>query len=174
MFILEAIPGDIENKVLRKEIDLGITYAPVSMEGLEFYKIGSFKFEVFSRKGIFNSISFSEIPFAVPISKVSESFTEVKTLDHWPSNISRTVEFQFELLETTLETTRQGLSVLHCPEFVIRLQNEYLKEEFQLIPLTMNIELIRPKLDIYLITRKGFPEDDLVKKVSKSIRKYCL
>ena len=123
--VAEKGPGQIEEAILNQTSDLGLTYAPVPHNELEFLKIGQFENGIFVRRGAFRNVAISLIPFAAPITAVSGSPTGITSLDGWPSDIPRFVKYRFELLETGLETTRLGLSAIFCPDFVVPLQNVF-------------------------------------------------
>lgn len=170
--VLERPPGVLEESVLNGEVDIGITYAPVAHPDLDFLKVTRFKFKTFATSS-FAALNTKDIPFAVPISKVGNSIVSVKELDHWPKEIERNIKYRFELLETALETSRLGLSALHCPDFIVKLQNESLKKQFQLFPLELKQNAKQSYVDVYVIKRKETQEGALVKKLTKTLRKYC-
>lgn len=171
--VLEKTPHALEKSILENEIDIGISYAPITHPDLEYYKISKMKFGVFGNN-CFKSVDFENWPFAVPIHKVNNSITNIQELDNWPSEIKRKIKYKFEMLETALEIARDGLGVIHCPMFIIPLQNKKLLTKYQLVELPLTKSFPKSShLDIYLITRKSFPENSIVKKLAKSIRIYC-
>ena len=167
--ILERVPNDLENSVLSGESDVGITYAPIPHPQLDVMKICKMEYGLFSIKGQFDGMEQSKLPFAVPITVFPESPTGVRTLDNWPEDIPRTVLFQFELLETALEATRQGLCVIFCPKFIVELQNKKLIAKYRLVEIPTKIKV---KKDIHIIKRKTYPEDSNIKKLAKSLRMF--
>jgi DNA-binding transcriptional LysR family regulator len=173
-FVVERAPGQIETSVLGREVDFGITYAPVPHPELDFLKICSFRKQIFSKRGEFQNLPLSEIPFCAPITLVAGSPTGISNLDGWPNDIPRKVVFQFELLETSLEVCRQGLAAIFCPSFVIPLQNRMLKHEYQLVPLSLPEDMKEVKRVIYIVKRKTQTEGQIIKRVSKAIRLICL
>jgi DNA-binding transcriptional LysR family regulator len=168
---LERVPSSLEKAIISGQADIGITYEPIPHTDLEFIKIKSFKFNVYCAKHVEDDCL--KLPFAVPITAITDSIFNTKSLDSWPKNISRNIKYQFEMLETALETTRSGLSLIHCPDFVALLQNKYLKSHFTLIPISYNSKMKTVSKDIYLVTRRNYPESTLAKKVAKAVRMNC-
>ncbi|OQW53669.1 MAG: hypothetical protein A4S09_07125 [Proteobacteria bacterium SG_bin7] len=85
--------------------------------------------------------------------------SEIDSLDMWLRNAPvRNVKYRFELLETALQTSRQGLSVLHCPDFIVNLHNEQVKANLQLqkLPFPSNYKSPKPT-KVFLVARKGSP-----------------
>ena len=92
----------------------------------------------------------------------------------YPGNreIERKIKYRFEMLETALEVARDGVGVIHCPKFIIELQNQKLLTKYQLVELPYPSPK-QSSTDIYLITRKSYPENKIVKKLAKSLRVNC-
>lgn len=169
--VLEKTPHRLESSILSNEVDIGISYAPVTHPDLKYYKICKMSFGVFGNKS-FLSQDFKNWPFAVPIDKVENSITNIQELDNWPAEIERKIKYRFEMLETALEVARDGVGVIHCPKFIIELQNQKLLTKYQLVELPYPSPK-QSSTDIYLITRKSYPENKIVKKLAKSLRVNC-
>ena len=67
LHVIELSVQDIGPAVLRGESDYGITYAPFPHKGLDFKAVGTSRFGVFARTGVFKRTAFAEIPFAIPV-----------------------------------------------------------------------------------------------------------
>lgn len=171
--VLEKTPGELEKALLAGEIDMGVTYAPIAHPKLELLKIGQFHFGIYGNKS-YHDTPLKNLPFAIPITKTGASLVDIKDLDHWPISQPRQVKYRFETLEAALETSRLGLSVIHCPHFIANLQNESLKKSYQLTLLEANDSLHTYPLDIFITLRKTTQESNMVKKLAKAIRVYCL
>ncbi len=171
--VLERPPESLEEAILNNEVDIGITYAPIAHPNLEYLKITKFNFNIFGNNK-YNKIDSISWPFAVPILKIKNSLLDVKALDHWPEEINRSIKYKFEMLETALETSRLGLSVIHCPDFIIKLQNQMLKKEYQIEKLEIKKYQKHQSLDVIIVIRKGFPENKIVKKLAKALRTALL
>jgi len=172
--VIERVPNELENSILNGLADVGITYAPIPHPELEFVKVGQIECVVHATKNKFLDCKISEIPFSVPITLFQESPTGVKTLDNWPSDQERKIEFQFELLETALETARFGKAAIFCPSFLIALQNKTLLQKHRLYPVKRS-SLPQVKRSVYLAKRKSQPMgksfDDLKKSLQGIISK---
>lgn len=171
LLLFEMTPGKIEQSVLSGTVDLGITYIPSPDPLLEYTEIGSFKMGIFGRKEWENK-DFTQWPFAIPITELKVLSSEIESLDMWPRSApARTIKYRFELLETALQTSRQGLSVLHCPDFIVRLQNEHVKQAFQLISLKPPpaYKPLRP-IKVYLVGRKGMIPNEVERKLARFMR----
>ena len=164
-------PGKIEQAILSEIVDLGITYLPSPNTALEYLEIGSFKMKIFGQKD-WEKRPFSDWPFAIPTTELKIHSSEIDSLDMWPKMAPpRKVKYQFELLETALQTTRQGLSVIHCPDFIVKLQNESVKPSFQLHELSVPVGYKHAKPSkAYLVGKKGSIDLKLEKKMARFMR----
>lgn len=171
VLMLEKTPGSIEDSVLSGTVDVGLTYLPVPNPALEFLEIGSFKMGLYGHKK-WEDKPFEEWPFAIPTTELKVHTSEIDALDMWPrGGPQRKVKYRFELLETALQTTRDGLSVIHCPSFIISLQNEMVKSSLQLVPLKTPPQYKPQKnVKVYLVHRKGFDVRSLEGKLAKFMR----
>jgi DNA-binding transcriptional LysR family regulator len=173
ILLLEMVPGKIEQAILNGTVNLGITYLPAPDPSLEYREIGSFKMGIYGQKK-WENIPFSEWPFAVPTAELRIHSSEIDSLDMWPKKApKRNIKFQFELLETALQTARTGLSVLHCPDFITLLQNEQVKPSCQLVklPFPAGYRAVKP-IKVYLVGRKGDIPHSLERKLAKFIRSF--
>ena len=170
--ILTKVPGQLEKSILQDQTNIGITYAPITMQGLEYLKIASFKFNTYGVKK-FQKIPFKKWPFAIPISKPKGSIVQIEGLDNWPSEIERNIPFKLQSLESALILATQGTAVVHCPEFIIKKRNQFLKEKFKLHQLHFSSQYKPKKLDIFIVIKKGQIENQIIKKLAKEIRINC-
>ena len=173
VLLLEKTPGKIEQAILGGSVDLGLTYIPSPDPALEYVEIGSFKMEIFGHKK-WQSKSFNEWPFAIPTTELRIHSSDIDSLDLWPASApKRLVKYEFELLETALLTAHHGLSVLHCPDFIVRLHNEQVKSSLQLssLPKPHGYGLTKTT-KVYLVWRKGsvLAEIGLEGKLAKLMR----
>lgn len=170
----EAVPGEIERHILSGEVDLGITYLPVPHPRLEFLKIVTVEMGVFVRKGAFVKSNQPHIPFVVPIAPLSGTPTKAKGLDGWPeTNYERDVLYEVTLLESGLELCRQGRCAGYFPVFIVEEHNRRVRPEYELVRKLHPTVKHRCYADVYLVKPKSMPENDLVKKVAKMIRRVC-
>jgi DNA-binding transcriptional LysR family regulator len=169
--LLEMTPGKIENAILSGAVDYGITYLPAPDLALEYIEIGSFEMQIFGRKE-WASHPFEEWPFAIPTTELKIHLSEIDSMDMWPRTAPRRhVNQRFELLETALQTSALGLSVLHCPDFIVHLHNARVKPALQLFRLPNPSGYGRSKpVKIYLVGKKGIAHRELERKFAKFIR----
>jgi DNA-binding transcriptional LysR family regulator len=170
LMVLERVPESLEQSILNNETDIGITYIPVPHPELEYLKICKFRFMAYARHDCFRSVKLEETPFAVPVSCIEDSPIGVRTLDNWPSNVARKVQFQFELLETALESCRLGSCAIYAPDFVVSLQNQLLDNRYQLKELTKFKSLTSKPYEVFIVKRKNRIEGREIKKLAKILR----
>lgn len=171
VLLLEKTPGFIEQAITSGAADIGITYLPSPDPSLEFREIGSFIKGIYGHQK-WKAQPFEEWPFAVPTTELKIHSSDIDSLDMWPKNApKRNIKYRFELLETALQTSRKGLSVLHCPDFIISLHNIELKPNYQLVQLPDPKGYRTPKsAKIYLVGRKGTLSGKLERKLATFIR----
>jgi len=171
----EMLPGRIENALVKGEIDIGITYAPVPTAGLEFLKIGKLRLGIFARPGIFEKMNLSEIPFVAPIYPIDAVPTGPKGLDGWPDDkFTRFVKFRVDMLESGLALARKGQSAIFMPTFLNNLHNEVSAERNKLVEIPHQKYFKTIHRIVYIAKRKSTLENNLLKKVAQLIRKECL
>lgn len=171
VLLLEMTPRRIEQAVLSGLVEVGLTYLPAPDPALEYREIGTFSMGIYGKEK-WKNLPFSEWPFAVPTTELRIHSSEIDSLDMWPRKApKRKVRFQFELLETALQTSRAGLSVLHCPSFIIQLQNEHVKPSYQLTKLPAPATYREAKATkVFLVGHKGHPLENLERKLAKFMR----
>jgi len=157
--VLELTPGNIEKAILDGLIECGITYIPSPHSQLEFVEIGSFKMGIFG-VAKWKSVPFDEWPFSAPITPLHIHSQSQESLDLWPeSKVPRRLKYQFEMLETALVSAREGASVSHCPDFIAKLQNKFVKSEYKLLPLPFPKDYPKPKEQkVFLVRKKAAPD----------------
>mgnify|MGYP001433013278 CR=1 FL=1 len=168
----EYSPGALEESIVNRVVDFGITYLPVPHPDLEFIKVHEIDMGIFGLKKHFSATEFKDLPFTVPVNPVMGSPSKVKGLDGWPDNkIPRLIKYQVELMETALEFCRQGQSVAYLPSFVIALHNEQVKSKYVLTELSLPKKFKKQKQGIYLVKRKVDKELALFRKIAHYLRK---
>lgn len=168
--VLELTPGAIEVALLNRQIDLGITYAPVPLPGLIVERIASFKMATFTmEKSPLRNLPVSKLPFAEPTTSIPRSPINIESFDAWPSHaFRRHVQFRFELLETSLMAARSGHCAIHIPEFIAVLANRL---GTKLTKLDFATPKPAVKLDAYVVRRIDTSEDRRSKKFCAGLRR---
>jgi DNA-binding transcriptional LysR family regulator len=168
--VFELSPGAIEKAIKDDIIDVGLTYIPAPDTDLSFVQIGDFRMGVYGRPQ-WSTKPFEEWPFAIPTTPIRIHSQEFESLDLWPiGKKHRFVKYEFELLETALQTSRKGLSVLHCPDFVAHLHNRGVSKEQSLEELPYPKQVSRKSVGIFLVTKKSQPN---VSTWEKKFARFC-
>ena len=166
----EHRPGQLERVVAEGRADIGITYAPIPVSGVDFTEVTQIKMGVFGVKA-FKNREFSELPFVVPLLPVEGTPSKVQGLDGWPDHrYARKVSHRVTMMESALELCRQGHCVAFLPEFVVHLHNQKTTSEFQLIELSSPLLVKERKQSVFIIQKQGSQESKLVRDLAKSLR----
>lgn len=167
----ELVPGKMESALLRREIDLAITYEPIPLPGVEHLKVAEIEMAAYVLKDAFKGQSILEIPFAAPLIPVEGAPTGIKGLDSWPDHkIKREIRFRVDLMETAISLARSGHCAVFIPTFVARMHNELVKEEYQLVKKSLPSGMKPIKRKVYVIKRESTLEDAKLKKLAKYLR----
>lgn len=167
----ELTPGNMEQDIVRGQVDYGITYVPVPHPELDHYEVAKIQMGVFASKQLLKkNLNFDELPFVIPLTKIQDSPNRVKGLDGWPdSKIERNIKYQVNLLETGLALARDGLAAGYFPQFIVDLHNHRIRPEFALLPVTIP-KKIKTQQAVYAIKRKDQPENKEFKAVCRALR----
>ncbi|PIT99025.1 MAG: hypothetical protein COT74_12340 [Bdellovibrionales bacterium CG10_big_fil_rev_8_21_14_0_10_45_34] len=172
--IQELVPGELENALIKEKVDIGITYEPVPLQGLQILEAGRMPMAIFGRVSQFINHRFDELPFVVPALPIDSVITEVKGLDGWPNHkIARNQKYRVSLLETAIQLCTSGKAVGYFPKPLIALVNQTLPVAFRLGELKKPSGLGSFEKKVYVILRDGAKEDFVVKKITKCIRNFC-
>ncbi|MEM7646915.1 MAG: LysR family transcriptional regulator, partial [Pseudomonadota bacterium] len=120
----EKVPGEIEQALVKRQCDLGITYLPVPHPHLDVLKVGRLKMSIFGTSK-WASKHFDDFEFVIPNTPVEGTPTKAKGLDGWPDNtIPRKSSYQVTMLESALQLCGLGLCVGYFPDFIVQLYNQ--------------------------------------------------
>jgi DNA-binding transcriptional LysR family regulator len=174
VLLRELGPNEMEGALLKRDVDVAITYLPVPHEGLDFLKVASQEMAIFGRLGAFRDTAFDRLPFCVPLSPVSGAALSVGGLDGWPlQGPSRHVRYQVHMLETALNVAARGHGVLFCPPFVVKRYNELVRHQHQLEQLPYPRGMKPVKMEIYVVKRRSSPESEDIQLLARAIREGC-
>jgi DNA-binding transcriptional LysR family regulator len=164
-------PGRLEQAILTGLVDYGITYLPSPDPALSYQEIGSFQFANYGTEKWLKK-SFEDWEYAVPVTELKLNSIGVASLDMWPSSgPPRCIKYKFELLETALQMARTGNAVIHCPNFIIRLQNNFCKPEYQLHELATPSGYGMSRLiKVFLVSKKGMANKNMEGKFARFMR----
>ncbi len=170
----ELLPGEIERYVASGQIDLGLTYMPIAESGVDFLKVGAIEMGVFARKGSFKGVAQPDLPFVIPVMPLQSVPTKVRGLDGWPDDAyQRKVMHRVTLMESALELCRQGRVAGYFPAFVAEEHNKRMASQFHLERRKSPYEGRVCKSDVFIVKRKSYEEDDLIKQLAKAVRLIC-
>jgi DNA-binding transcriptional LysR family regulator len=131
---LDLNPGDMEQMIIDRQLDYGLTYAPFSMKDLEIVDIGKYRLGCYHLKNAFQGQAIAEIPFVVPNQGLSANPLGIRERDGWLDSVfPREKKYVVNLLSTGIELTLQGLCAIYIPDFVARKINQTRKVNEQLV-----------------------------------------
>ncbi|MES3039006.1 MAG: LysR family transcriptional regulator [Bdellovibrionota bacterium] len=172
--VLELNPGQIETAVLEDRIEVGFTYLPVTMEGLEHLQVVKFKFGIYSQKGAFKNMKVQDMPFVAPVAAAPTNPLGIKERDVWPDGLfPRKKKFQVNLLSTAMDLARNGQCAIYIPEFLAEHNNQTSLPAYQLEQIPFPSHFPRQEFYVYLVKRITTEENQIIKKLSSEIRKLC-
>ncbi len=167
----ELIPGEMEQALLKDEIDYALSYLPIPTQGIDYVEIGNIEMGIFGRADFIKNKEALDLPFAVPISPVSGSPNKVQGLDGWPEHkLERRSAYRVTLLESALELCRQGRSLIYAPSFLVERHNKYLELRYQLKEVEAPRGLGRQKFPVYLLKRRQDVEGPAFKQIARALR----
>lgn len=174
LVVHELGPGKIEEALLERKIDVGLSYIAIPHKDLDHLQLGKVRMGVFGLKDNFSKIPMNDLPFVIPVEPLSGAPTKAQGTDGWqPSYGPRTVRFKVSMMESALELVRRGLSVAYLPSFVVDLHNQYVLPKYKIEEIKFPEDAHRYS-PVYLIKRKDEKESALMKKLAKAIRKNLL
>lgn len=170
----ELIPGRLEEALVNRRVDIGITYDPVPRQGVEYVKATTVVMGAFGLTGVFGNTAIEQVPFIVPVLPLEGLPTGVKGRDAWlDEKIERRVKYRVDLLGTGLELARQGLAAIFIPKFVAYLHNERSPASRRLEPLVLPRGMSSIKRDVFIVKRESSPEDKTMRQIARALREVC-
>lgn len=172
----ELIPGQLEESLVNKNVDIGITYLPIPKPEIDFLKVATLSMGIYTVSGPLQKMGLNRLPFSVPILPLQGSPTKVVGLDGWPDHLfPRTVKFKVTMMESALELCRKGMAAAFLPRFVVKLHNEKVKEAFQLVEHSSDLPFPQKfsQQPVYIVKRKTTIENAAIKKLASQLRLLC-
>lgn len=170
MEIHELLPGKMEEALVERKIDLGITYIPIPRAGVNFTEAARVKMGVFGIQKL-RSGRVGDLPFVTPIQPLQGIPSKMVGLDGWPDHKhARRIEFKVTLMESALELCRRGMAVAYLPNFVVHLHNASVKPEFRLVALDCPFGRKERMQSVYLVQRVHDDESSICRAVAKALR----
>ena len=174
VFVREAIPGAIEDALVKEEVDIGITHLPVPRPPLEFLRVASLEMAIYGRRDRFEKTPTSELPFCAPAIPVTCAAIVSRSLDGFPDDkCARNVAYAVDMMETALDLARRGLGAVYIPSFIAKLHNRKVHPKYALEPLPLPRAIANPKdrrRSVCLVKRRSTVEAEAMKRIAKVIR----
>lgn len=115
----EMGPGQIEVAVQTRIMDVGITYIPVPVEGIEYLRIGKFEMGIFCAHAKMTNLPLNEIPFVVPSSTLSSNPLDILNSDGWKEGLFlRRAAYKASSLATAIDIVKMGKAAVFMPSFL--------------------------------------------------------
>lgn len=154
--VRERWPGEVEEAVATGLSDVGITFMPVSTEGVEHVEAARASLGVYVRRGAFPRVPIAELPFVVPTHPVSGAVGQYGPLDGWPADAPlRDVRFRASSLEARLELARHGLAAIVLPRFVAEMHDRRARPGTLLQAVELPPALANLSRRIHVVRRVG-------------------
>lgn len=152
--ILDVGVGAIETAVADRTVDVGLTYAPQPARGLHFRKLARIEFAVYAKRGAFDKLDPSEIPFAIPTTRLQLASGDLLGIDSWPYHrVPRLVKYRLTMLESALALARRGLCAVFLPTFIGALHNAEVLRAARLVRLPSPPAVGRVRQTVHLVSR---------------------
>lgn len=168
--------GEIEARVLDRQMDFAFTFVPFPHKDLDHLKIASIGISSFCLVGKFKDLDPQEIPYVIPSSELKDNPLSLKIRDGWNSNLSRITPYRANSLSIALNMSLSGMCAIYTPEFLIAYLNEFVSKSRQLVPLELSSvrkSQERTQRDIFLVKRNIDDESKEMKMIVKIVRQTC-
>jgi DNA-binding transcriptional LysR family regulator len=170
----ELLPGELEQAVATRQVDLGITYLPIPFKHLEHIKVCRIEMGVFKRRGSFRDEPQQNLPFVVPVFPLHGVPSRARGLDGWPEDAyDRKVRFEVTLMESALELCRQGRCAGYFPCFIVHEHNRKYQPAYYLDRHPSPFPGRKCYSDVYLVKPKDVAEDQAFRTIARMLRLAC-
>lgn len=117
--LLNLAPGIMEHNLANRQLDFGITNAPVPMECMEIMETGQYLSGCYHVRGTFEDQKLADIPFVVPAHGLLSNPLGITALDGWPENhYPRNKKYLVDSFLTAITLTLQGICAIYIPDFI--------------------------------------------------------
>ena len=115
----EMSPGQVEVAVQKRILNVGITYIPVPVEGVEYLRVGKFEMGIFCAQTKMTNQPLSEIPFVIPSSTLNSNPLDILNSDGWKEGLFlRRVAYKASSLATAIDIVKMGKAAIFMPSFL--------------------------------------------------------
>lgn len=162
--VVSCIPGEVEPAVAQGAVDVGLTYAPTPLAGVEHVRCGTMGMRTWARAGSpWIQQRARELAYAAPVHSVPGTTARTRSSDAWPDDLAaRRVLHRVRAMESALELCRRGVAVAYLPDFVVRLHNEQVLPAFRLEPVRHQPAGSVRRVPIFLACEPERREDPLL------------
>ncbi len=166
----ETRQGKLEEAVLNRHVDFGITYEPIPTAGIEYLKITSVRMGTFGTSKYLDK-RFEDYPFVAPRRPIHAAPSGVTGLDGWPDHkFIRNIKYKVDMLESAMSLTRNSHAVAFLPEFIVKAHNNIVHKDFKLIKLKNLKSFPKVSRNVYIVKRVHSEESKEIKKISRWLR----
>jgi DNA-binding transcriptional LysR family regulator len=174
--VRERWPGEVEAAVANTISDVGITYLPVALDGVEHVEVARVELVVATRAKVFDATRFDALPFAVTSHPISGAVGQYGPLDGWPADAPpRDARFRASSLEARLDLCRQGVAVTVVPAFVVALHNRRARAADRLVTIAIPRRIGVLRRRVFVVRRRALTgaRAAQVDVVASAVRALC-
>lgn len=167
---LDRLPGAIEQAVKNENATLGITYEPISTDGIEHVEVTSIAMGIYqSMHSSHKHEKIRELPFVVPLQENFLTPSRTKGLDGWPDHrITRNIRYSVSHLESALSMVAHNQCIGFFPRFIASRYNKG-RDDLK-IKLIENTKIKSQRQSVFLVKRREDSESLIVRKVARVLR----
>lgn len=159
LVVRDLPPDTLEDALVQRRIDVGITVRPYPKPHVEHLEAGRFRMGVYALRGRFGGLGPTDTPFAVPLDVASDSPVFRRAQDGWPDEqVPRRATHRVHMLETGLELCRSGVTAAFLPDFIVHRHNVTVAEHLRLEPVAWPLpEVVAQTYPAFVVRRTGEP-----------------
>lgn len=170
LILQEFLPGQLEQAIAERRVDVGITYVPIPTPKIVFKEATKITMGVFGLKEAFSAKE-KDPPFVVPLAPLEGTPSKVVGLDGWPDHeFPRKYAYRVALMQSAIEICSLGLALAYLPEFVVKLYNQKASQKYQLVPYPCLIPEKQRRQSVYIIQRQEEKESPQIRAIAKALR----
>lgn len=157
LVVRDLPPDTLEDALVQRRIDVGITVRPYPKPHVEHLEAGRFHMGVYARRDRFRGLGPTDTPFAVPLDMASDSPVFQRAQDGWPDEqVPRHATHRVDMLETGLELCRRGHTAAFLPDFIVHQHNLTVAEHLRLEPVVWPLpEVVAQAYPAFVVRRSS-------------------
>ncbi len=161
--------GEMENQILKKNIDFGFGFVPLPQKDIEYLSIGKVTLNSYAHKNLLKKFSATDIPYCIPTSEYDNNPMGYKKRDGWTDIIPRNPHFFMGNFSMSFQLLKNEVGAAYIPDFVANLVNK--KNKTNKLIMIPEHKKAQTEREVFLIKLKNKEESKEMKKVSKILRK---